>query len=119
MEKKKKSSQNQEQRAQLRIDKIRRQIAAMDLICSGTLLERMKKCGKSNCRCANDPESRHGPYYEWSRPENGHLVHKTVSADQAKYLKVAIANYRKLQTLLVQWKQETMAILLETKNPKS
>jgi hypothetical protein len=119
VKKQKKPSQNQGQRAQLRIDEIRSQIAAMDLICSGTLLERMKKCGKANCRCAVDPESQHGPYYEWSRPENGRLVHKTVSPDQAKYLKVAIANYRKLQTLLVQWKQETMAILLETRKPKS
>lgn len=109
-----------ENRAALRrIEKIRRQIASIDLVCSGTLIKRMKKCGKPNCRCATDPDALHGPYYEWSRPVNGHLVHKIVSPDQAKHLRVAIRNYRKLQTLLLKWKEETMAILLKSQKRKS
>ena len=118
MKKEKKSISRREQRARRRIDTIRSQIIAMDLISSGTLLERMKKCGKPNCRCADDPGARHGPYYDWTRPEEGRLVHKTVSLEQARNLKAAIANYRKLQKLIVQWKQETMTILLEDKKRK-
>ena len=37
----------------------------MDYLCSGTLLRRMKMCGKPGCRCSEDPDARHGPYYEW------------------------------------------------------
>ena len=107
------------QAALRRIEKIRSQIASMDLVCSGSLIKRMKKCGKPNCRCAKNPDALHGPYYEWSRPKDGHLVHKIVSPDQAKHLKVSIQNYRKLQTLLLKWKEETMAILLQGQNRKS
>jgi hypothetical protein len=37
------------------------EIAGMGLICSGTLLERTRTCGKPNCRCATDLQARHGP----------------------------------------------------------
>ena len=117
--KKKKNSQKENQAALRRIEKIRQQIVSMDFVCSGTLIERMKKCGKANCRCAADPDALHGPYYEWSRPEQGHLVHKVVSHDQAMALKAAIKNYRKLQDLLLKWKKETMSILLDAKKRKS
>ena len=56
-----------------RIARIQRQVARMDLICSGTLLKRTKVCGKPNCRCARDPDAEHGPYYEWKRRENNRL----------------------------------------------
>ena len=54
--------------ARERIARIRASFDAMDYLCSGTLLRRMKMCGKPGCRCAEDPDARHGPYYEW-----GHL----------------------------------------------
>ena len=62
------------------IREIRREIAAVDLLCAGTLLKRWKQCGRSNCRCAHDPAARHGPYYEWSRRRNGRLLHTLLSA---------------------------------------
>ena len=43
------------------------------------LSQRMMKCGKPNCRCANDPAARHGPYYEWGRMRAGKLVHRYVT----------------------------------------
>ncbi len=90
----------------------------MDLVCSGTLLKRLKTCGKPNCRCAQDPEARHGPYREWSRREGGRLVHSSVSPEQAKQLRQAISNYREIQDLLKRWERETVAILLERQSRK-
>ena len=49
--------------ARERIARIRAALNGMDYLCSGTLLERMKICGKPGCRCAQDPQARHGPYY--------------------------------------------------------
>ena len=66
--------------ARLRIERIRDALAAIDYLCSGTLLERTKVCGKPNCRCATDPAARHGPYYEWGHMRAGKLVHRQVSA---------------------------------------
>jgi hypothetical protein len=94
-----------------RIKAIRARIAELDLVCSGSILERMKVCGKPNCRCAKTPPVLHGPYFEWSWPEEGHLAHKIVSREQADVIRRSIDNYREIKNLIDQWKAETKAIV--------
>ena len=95
------------ERARARIAQIREELSAIELLCSGTLLKRMKSCGSPNCRCAHDPSARHGPYYEWGHMQAGKLVHRVVSAEQAEVLQQAITNYRRLKKLLRGWEAET------------
>jgi hypothetical protein len=101
-----------------RIQSIRRQITAMGLVAQGTLTKRTKVCGRPNCRCAQDPAARHGPYYEWTRRENGHYLHTIISADQAKELLAAINNHKRVLALLAQWSSETACALKIKKRPK-
>jgi hypothetical protein len=68
-----------------RIARLRERIARIDRLCSGTLLRRTKRCGKSGCRCAEDPAARHGPY--------------------------AIGNYRTVRRLLRAWENETVKLI--------
>ena len=98
--------------AERRIEEIKRKISGMDLVCSGTLMKRKKKCGKLNCRCATNPDALHGPYHEWNRWENGRLVHKIVSEEQSGELAGAIANQREIKALLKEWERETSSIIL-------
>lgn len=84
----------------------------MDLVASGTLHTRMKVCGRHNCRCALDPNARHGPYHEWSRRQNQRLLHSIVTEEQAKLFAEAIANHRTIQELLARWEQVTAAEIL-------
>lgn len=105
---------------------LRRAISGMDYLASGTLHTRTKVCGRPNCRCAVDPEARHGPYYEWSRRQEGRLIHSVISEQQAALLGRAIENYREVQRLLALWERETAAELLspmsegnDPKQPKS
>ena len=49
------------EQARDRIARIQAALDAIDYLCSGTLLRRMKMCGKPGCRCNEDPEARHGP----------------------------------------------------------
>ena len=93
-------------------------IAGLGLICSGTLLERTKTCGKANCRCATDPQARHGPYHEWSWREGGKLRHKIVSAAEAEHLREAIKNYREVQKLLGRWERESTAVIFQGRKPQ-
>jgi hypothetical protein len=95
------------------------QIAGLGLICSGTLLERTKICGKPNCRCASDPKARHGPYHEWSWREGGRLRHKIVPPDKVDLLRTAIRNYRTVQELLVRWERESASIIFGEPERKS
>ena len=93
----KRSPEKVARRATERISRLRDTIAKVDCLCSGTLLKRMMKCGKPNCRCRHDPAARHGPYYEWGRMKAGKLAHRYVSPEQADLLRQAIANYRKVK----------------------
>jgi hypothetical protein len=47
---------------------------SVDYLCSGTLLKRTKICCKASCRCAQDANARHDPYYEWGHMKGGKLV---------------------------------------------
>ncbi len=88
----------------------------MDFVASGTLHSRTKVCGKTNCKCATDPEARHGPYHEWSRRIDGKLRHSVVSSSQAELLRRAIANHREILALLHLWKDKTAAEILNPEN---
>jgi len=82
------------------LGQLRQSLATMNLVCSGTLLKRWKICGRPNCRCAKDPTARHGPYYEWSRRQDGRLRHSLLTAQQAKRVAHGISNRRKILALL-------------------
>ena len=86
---------------------LRRAISQMDFVASGTIHKRTKVCGRKNCRCAIDPTARHGPYYEWSRRQDGRLVHSVITPGQAELFTRAIQNYREIQQLLGRWEHET------------
>jgi hypothetical protein len=96
---------NKPDRARLRrrTRELRRQLGNLDFVASGTLTERMKTCGKPNCRCATDPSARHGPYYEWGYMQDGKLKHRSVPADRAELMREAIDNYQRIRELLHQW----------------
>jgi len=93
------------------IGRIQDRITAIDHVCSGHLQERTKICGKPGCRCATDPDARHGPYYVWSRRQDGRLVQTNVPLDQARRFKVAIANWRRVQALLRRWERESARVI--------
>ena len=93
--------------ARQRISHIRDSLNAIDYLCSGTLLQRTKVCGKPGCRCAQDPSARHGPYFEWGHMKGGKLVHRAVSPEQAAILRLAINNYHKAKKLMQAWEMET------------
>jgi uncharacterized protein DUF6788 len=97
--------------ARARISRTREAIRAVDYLCSGTLVRRMKLCGKAGCRCAQDPAARHGPYYEWGHMKGGKLVHRMVSPQQAALLRRAIRNYREVRRLLRAWEAATERVI--------
>ncbi len=107
----KKSPNHVHEEALERIAKIRESLEAFDLACSGTLIQRRKVCGKPGCRCAEDPEARHGPYYEWTRRHRGKLLHRVVSAEQARMIRLAIKNHRAILKLLRRWEAQTVRVI--------
>lgn len=99
-------------KARQRIAAIKRRIAEIDLVCSGTLLERTKTCGKSYCACASDEAARHGPYHEWNRRLQGSLHHRAVTPEEARVITRAMNDYQRLLALIEDWEHETARIIL-------
>lgn len=101
-----------------RAEALQRAIAATDLVASGTLRTRTKVCGRPNCRCAKDVNARHGPYHEWQRYRDQHLVLRVVSSEEAEIIQAAINNYRQIQRLLQSWDNESAEAILGKKRAK-
>jgi len=49
----------------------------------GSVSERSMKCGRRGCRCQEDLEARHGPYYSLTRAEGGKTQSRYLTAEQA------------------------------------
>jgi len=104
-------------KARARIAAVKRRIVGMDLVASGTLLERTKVCGKPTCSCASDEKARHGPYYEWNRRLQGHLHHRSVDEKEARVILHAMDDYQRLLGLLEDWEHESVRVILGTDRP--
>ena len=98
-------------KAHARIAEIHRTLATLQYLSSGTLLKRTKLCGNPRCHCASDPAARHGPYFEWSYLKAGKLRHRTLTAEQAERMRLAIANYRKAKKLLKIWEVQSLRLI--------
>jgi hypothetical protein len=105
--------------ARARIARIRQALARIDYLCSGTLLERTKMCGRPSCACAQDPAARHGPYFEWGHMHAGKLVHRQVSAQHGAMLRRGINNYRLVRKLLRHWEVETERLIDAEQNSQA
>jgi hypothetical protein len=49
----------------------------------GSISDRMIKCHKPGCACAEDPKARHGPYHSLTRAVAGKTQSRFLTAEQA------------------------------------
>jgi hypothetical protein len=87
------------------------QIINLDYILTGSIMIKYGPCGKVNCRCAQDKKLWHGPYYIWTRKENGKTITQSLSKAQAKFCKKAINNMQKLKAKIERWKKESIEVM--------
>ena len=97
-----------------RIEELRASLRSIDYVCSGSLSTRLMTCGQQSCRCHEDPAARHGPYHQWGHMQDGKLVHRYVSSEQAVMLRKAIENFRTVKKLLRTWELETERLIEAT-----
>ena len=85
------------------VDAERRHIVAelgrMGFALPGSIATRTVACGRATCRCASDPDQRHGPYTQWSRTIKGRTVNKMLSPQQLDDYQHWIDNGRRLRQL--------------------
>ena len=80
-------------------DRIRQQLGSIGDLRSGTLVSRYMKCGKPNCRCAQDGAKGHGPYWLLLREVNGKKSSRSIPAAALDATREQLAEGRCLRQL--------------------
>lgn len=87
-------------RAEVKYEALKRQIAALGWARPGSVVRRYMPCGNPSCRCMADPPSLHGPYYQWSHKIHGRTRSLRLSTEQARLCRQWADTYRRLRKLL-------------------
>ena len=88
-----------------------RKIEMLDYVLTGTISKRYGPCGKTTCSCTQGEKYWHGPYFIWTRKENGKTITKSLSAKQTQFCKKAITNTGKLNAVISQWRELSLKML--------
>lgn len=81
--------------------KLREQLRALSFapVMRGSVVERLRKCGRPNCACASDPERRHaGKYLSVNLQGRTQALHLRPDDEQA--VREATENYARLWKLI-------------------
>jgi len=79
---------------------LKAEIAQVGEMRPGSLVERYRKCGKSNCRCAKRGAAGHGPDWILTREVNGKTVTKGIPAGPAvEQTRAQIEEYKRFRDL--------------------
>lgn len=79
---------------------LKTQIAEIGEMRPGSLVERYRKCGKPNCRCAKRGAAGHGPDWILTREVNGKTVTKGIPAGPALgQTRAQIEEYKRFRDL--------------------
>ena len=65
----------------------------------GSIVTRTVTCGRATCRCATDPDQRHGPYIQWSHTIKGRTASKMLTPERLETYQPLIDNGRRLRDL--------------------
>ena len=87
---------------------LKSKITSKEYVLNGSLARQHKKCGKINCRCHGDKKYWHGPYWIWTRKENGKTVTKTLNKNQVVTVKKAIKEMKELNLLIESWRSQSL-----------
>jgi hypothetical protein len=85
-----------------RFDAFKAQLAQLDFVVRGCLVQRHRRCGKRNCACHTDPAARHGPYVHWTRKVAGRTVSIPLRSDEVPLFQEWLANSHRLEEIVTQ-----------------
>ncbi len=87
-------------RLQEKLGEIKSEVEEIEFVLQGSVTERWKKCGKSACRCHNDPDEWHGPYHQLSWKTGGRTSSVSLSPEQAALCRHWVKNNRRLERII-------------------
>jgi hypothetical protein len=94
---------SREQVLERRIERIKRELQALEDLRPGSLSEQYNVCGVEGCRCKASPPRRHGPYYQLSFTRKGKATSRFVRRDEVATVRRQLQSYAKLRRLMDEW----------------
>jgi len=91
------------------------QLSQIGYICSGSVISQQRKCGKPNCGCKEDQQKLHGPYYIWTRKENGKTITRSLTGEKAQQCIECTNEYKKLRKIIKDMKEISVELLEKRK----
>jgi hypothetical protein len=93
-----------------RYKELQKELSQIGYICNGSILSLYRKCGKPNCGCNENSEEKHGPYYIWTRKENGKTITRSLSKERFHQCQKCIKNYKKMEKIIEEMKKISVQI---------
>jgi len=87
------------QKLRKRRNQLRAELAEVGDMRPGSLVERYRRCGKANCRCARPGESGHGPSFSLTHGVKGKTVTRIIPRDAVEQTRQQIAEYQRFRVL--------------------
>ena len=80
-------------------DRLKQQLSGLGDLRPGSLVERFRKCGKPNCRCAQPGEAGHGPCWSLTHDVKGKTLTRIIPEALVPQTREQIAEYHRLRDL--------------------
>jgi len=80
-------------------ERLKLQLSGLSDLRPGSLVERYRKCGKPNCRCAQPGEAGHGPCWSLTHDVKGRTVTRIIPQALVPQTREQIAEYHRLRDL--------------------
>lgn len=96
----KKSKRSKSKNYQQKFEELKKRILDVGFVAEGSLVKRFLTCGNPSCRCHNNPDKRHGPYFQMTWKRNGKTIAKFISPELASMYRQWIDNKKNLQAIL-------------------
>jgi hypothetical protein len=78
----------------------KKQMLNIGFIAEGSLSKNYVTCGKATCRCRNNREDRHGPYYQLTWKRNAKTVSQAIPKSLALQYEEWIRNRQELASIM-------------------
>lgn len=86
-----------------RRERLYQELAATDDFRRGSISENYRRCGKSNCACAQPGHRGHGPRFLWTRSVSGRRTRgRQLSTDEVDKVRAELATYDRFASITAQ-----------------
>ncbi|MEW6755212.1 MAG: DUF6788 family protein [Candidatus Latescibacterota bacterium] len=87
------------QRYEEEYERLKEELGGLGYVLPGTVTERCLPCGTPSCRCHEDRQYWHGPYYQWNWREEGKTRSAYLSGEQLAQAREWMGNNRAAEDL--------------------